>query len=73
MEGQTIRKWHWFWAWQDGAEEAWLEAMAREGLHLKSASIVEYTFQRGEPKHVVYRLDYNNQKVRGVMQQPGSQ
>jgi len=35
MENQTVRKFKWFWAWQDDKEEAWLSEMAQAGWHMK--------------------------------------
>ena len=60
MDGTFIRKYRWFWVWQDEIEEAWLGEMSREkGWHL---ACVEwpgfYTFAVGEPRDYVYRLDY---------------
>jgi hypothetical protein len=50
---------HWFWAWDDEKEEAWLGKMAKEGLHLKSIGVpCFYGFEIGEPRNDVYRLDY---------------
>jgi hypothetical protein len=55
----TKRITHWFWAWDDEKEEAWLSKMAKEGLHLKSiGAICFYDFEVGEPRNDVYRLDY---------------
>ena len=61
-ETQTMRKRRWFWAWQDHKEEAWLEAMAREGWHLQEVALLNYTFERGEPREMVYRLDFRTSK-----------
>ena len=55
----TMKKFHWFWAWEDEKEEAWLREMSQKGWHLKSVSIPSnYTFEQGEPTDYVYRLDY---------------
>jgi hypothetical protein len=45
-------------AWDDEKEEKWLEQMAASGWHLKSVAPYFYTFQRGDPETVTYRLDY---------------
>jgi len=59
METTTITKFKWFWAWQDEAEENWLEKMSQSGYHLSSVSIPGvYTFSVAEPRNYVYRLDY---------------
>jgi hypothetical protein len=58
-EGKTIRKYKWFWAWQDEKEEAWLRQMSQEGLHLASLGFPGfYYFTAGEPANYVYRLDF---------------
>jgi hypothetical protein len=62
MQSDTMVKHRWFWAWQDHKEEAWLESMAREGWHLKEVALLNYTFERGEPREVVYRLDFRPSK-----------
>jgi hypothetical protein len=55
----TIKKFHWFWAWDDEKEEAWLREMSLQGWHLKSYHFPSnYTFKQGEPVDYVYRLDY---------------
>ena len=63
MENQTtLKKFRWFWAWQDEKEEAWLEEMSAQGWHLVSASIPgNYLFEKGEPHDFVYRLDFQYQ------------
>ena len=55
----TVKKFHWYWAWQDEKEEAWLREQSLEGLHLKNVSFPSvYTFEEGEPTDYAYRLDY---------------
>ena len=59
MEKTTVTKFKWFWAWQDEAEEDWLEKMSRTGYHLSSVGLPGfYTFSAAEPRNYVYRLDY---------------
>jgi hypothetical protein len=56
-ETKTVFKW--FWAWNDDKEEQWLTSMAQQGWHLKSPGVFGvYTFRKGEPRHIVYRLDF---------------
>lgn len=60
MQPQTVRRFKWFWAWNDDREEAWLEEMSRQGLHLRSLGLPGfYYFERGEPDDYAYRLDFN--------------
>ncbi len=55
----TMKKFRWFWAWEDEKEESWLREMSQQGWHFKSVSIPHnYTFEQGEPTDYVYRLDY---------------
>ena len=55
----TLKQFHWFWAWDDEKEEAWLGEMARKGWHFKSVMVPGfYTFESGEPRNDVYRLDF---------------
>jgi hypothetical protein len=55
----TMRKFRIFMAWQDEEEELWLRDMARAGWHLTSVQLPGiYTFERGEPQDMVYRLDF---------------
>ena len=59
MNAQVIYKTKWFWGWDDEKEEAWLSRMANTGFHLvRLAGLARYAFQTGEPRNVVYRLDY---------------
>ncbi len=55
----TLKEFHWFWAWDDEKEEAWLAEMARKGWHFKSVTMPGfYTFEAGESRNDVYRLDF---------------
>ena len=59
MNTITIKRWRWFWPWQDAKEEAWLGNMAQTGWHLKSVGLpCVYQFIKGEASHTIYRLDY---------------
>jgi hypothetical protein len=61
MDPSTVKKYKWFWAWEDEKEEAWLSEMANRGLHLKEVGFPGvYLFQQGEPANYVYRLDYQS-------------
>jgi len=57
---QVVRKFRWFWDDADHAIERWLEAMAREGLHLRRIRCLRtlFIFERGEPAEVKYRIDF---------------
>lgn len=57
----TVRIFKLFWADQDEQQEAWLRAMAQQGLHLvKVNPFCFWTFQRGESADIVYRVDFPN-------------
>jgi Protein of unknown function (DUF2812) len=61
MAKNFFTRFRWFWAWQDEKEEAWLGKMSKQGYHLSSIGFPGfYTFNKGEPKEYVYRLDYQN-------------
>ena len=61
MKETMINKTKWFWPWQDDQEEAWLEQMAQQGLHLKQAgSFARYQFIQGQPQNYIYRLDFQD-------------
>lgn len=55
-----VTKFQWFWAWQDDKQEAWLEEMSREGLHLIDFKpFGRYVFEVGEPRGFTYRMDFD--------------
>ncbi len=55
----TMKQFRWFWAWDDEKEEAWLREMSQKGWHFKSVRLPgNYTFEQGEPRDDVYRLDF---------------
>ena len=55
----TLKQFRWFWAWEDEKEEAWLRDMAQKGWHFKSVALPgNYTFEQGEPKDYIFKLDY---------------
>jgi hypothetical protein len=61
MDKKRMRKFKWFWAWQDDAEEAWLREMSQEGWHLSLIGFPTiYSFEAGEAQDYVYRLDYRS-------------
>jgi hypothetical protein len=61
VENKTLRKFKWFWAWQDEAEENWLREMSNEGWYLSQIVFPTiYEFKSSEPKDFVYRLDYRS-------------
>lgn len=60
MNKNTVKKFRWFWAWQDEQEEAWLSEMATRGYHLEKPPLFGiYHFHVGDPDNVIYRLDFN--------------
>lgn len=55
----TMKKFHWFWPWNDEKEEAWLGQMSGQGWHFKTVETPGfYVFERGNPIDFVYRLDF---------------
>lgn len=60
MTSTTIRKFRWFWAWDDDKEEDWLQDMSNKGYHMTRVVFPGiYTFEPGENRNYVYRLDYS--------------
>ncbi len=49
-----------FGAWNDEREEAWLSQMAQQGWHLVRPALGFYPFVQGDPKNIVYRMDYKS-------------
>lgn len=47
-----------FFAWQEKKEEKWLREMSKKGWHLDNTSFLNYIFRKGEPKDMIYRLDF---------------
>jgi len=57
----TVRKFKLFGPHEDENQESWLRSMAQQGLHLvKVNPFCVWTFRRGEPDDVVYRVDFPN-------------
>lgn len=57
----TVRIFKLFGAHEDEQQESWLRSMAQQGLHLvKVNPFCFWTFQRGEPADIVYRIDFPN-------------
>ena len=60
MDTKIVKKFKWFWAWQDEKEEDWLREMSKNGYHLKRPGFFgSYEFDVGEPVDYIYRLDFN--------------
>ena len=60
MSSATVTKFKFFWGDQDVEQEQWLREMALRGLHLKKLNLLMmWTFVRGEPADMVYRVDFN--------------
>lgn len=63
---EIVNKVKWFWPWQDQEEEKWLETLSENGLHLLTPGLYgKYTFEVGEPKDYVYRLDFHS-KIKDI-------
>ena len=58
MEKQTMKKFRWFWTWQDRKAEEWLRKMSLDGWHLKKIGFNQYTFEKGNLTDYIYRLDF---------------
>jgi hypothetical protein len=61
MSGKTVTKFKFFLAHEDEAQEDWLRSMAQQGLHLVDVNpLCFWTFRRGEPSDIVYRVNYSS-------------
>jgi hypothetical protein len=69
MSTSTVTRFKVFFAHQDREQERWLRAMALQGLHLHSLNaFCFWTFVKGQPADVAYRLDFNNGQASGYRQ-----
>lgn len=58
-----MRRFKWFWSWQDDKEEKWLSEMSAGGNHLQKVDWIRfYTFEEGFPTDYVYRLDFYDER-----------
>ena len=57
-EKTTKRVFRMMMAWNDQKEERWLSEEARSGWQMKSVNPFGYTFERGAPEDMAYRLDW---------------
>ena len=63
MNDKEIRKYHFFFSWQDESQEKWLEGLSRKGLHLEKAGwLGRFTFVEGSAGDYAYRLDFYKDK-----------
>ena len=54
MDQKKMRKFKWFWAWQDEDEETWLQEMSNEGWHFSGIGFPTiYSFKAGEARDYV--------------------
>ncbi|MCU0237595.1 MAG: DUF2812 domain-containing protein [Acidobacteria bacterium] len=69
MEKERMRKFKWFWAWDDEKEEKWLEAMSGNGWHLENPGLpCVYHFIKGEPRAYSYRLDFRTGSFKSLQE-----
>ena len=62
MSKATCTRFKFFLPDQDVEQEQWLRAMALKGLHLKKLNLLQlWTFEKGEPADMVYRVDFNTE------------
>lgn len=71
MSKQLVKKFKWWWVWQDGMHERWLQEQARQGLHLHASDPlgIRMTFERGAPADMAYRWDFPGVKADPVYTQ----
>ncbi len=49
-----------FFVWQEGAESTWLHQQSAKGWHLQKVWPFVYRFEKGEPRDLVYRFDFQS-------------
>ena len=65
MSKQFVTRFRFYWDDADHALERWLEEMAHQGLHLQSVGWLRcvFTFRRGAPAEMAYRIDFQVKRV----------
>jgi hypothetical protein len=70
MKRETVTIFKLFWADQDVEQEQWLRQMSLKGLHLEKLNLLQlWTFVKGEPTDMVYRVDFNNESEKADYRQ----
>jgi len=57
-EKNRVTKFRFFTVWQEGKEEQWLKTMSAKGWHLCRVGLMNYEFEKGEPRDYEYALDF---------------
>jgi hypothetical protein len=69
MEKEKMKKFRWFWAWDDEKEEKWLESMSLKGWHLVDPGFpCVYHFRRGDARKYSYRLDFRTGSFKSLQE-----
>ena len=65
MSDQFVTKFKFVWDDADHTLEAWLQEMARQGLHLHKIVFMRsvFVFRRGAPAEMAYRLDFQTRRI----------
>ncbi|BBB47173.1 DUF2812 domain-containing protein [Pelolinea submarina] len=62
-----MKKFKWFWSWQDEKIENWLQEMALSGWKLSTIPLPGlFSFESIPPAAITYRLDYHNRQKIGM-------
>lgn len=68
MSEQKMKKVRWFFSFLK--ERIWLEDMAEKGFFLKNITMgIYYTFEKGEPKHMLYEIERFNLSKKPTLQE----
>ncbi len=60
MKDEKVTIFKWFWGWQDDRQEAWLEEMSQNGLHLVDIKAFgRYVFEVNTDNSYIYRMDFD--------------
>ena len=68
MDSKIIRKFKWFWLWQDVKQENWLHRMSLDGLHLKTPGFFVFNFEEGPSQDFIYLLDFFNKSKMSILE-----
>lgn len=65
MSDQFVTRFKFVWDDADHTLEAWLQEMARQGLHLHKVLCMRtvFVFRRGAPAEMAYRLDFQTKRI----------
>jgi len=70
-EKNRVTKFRFFTVWQEGKEEQWFKTMSAKGWHLSRVGLLNYEFEKGEPRAYEYALDFRVEARRDLQEYLG--